>query len=82
MQVFNLHALLFSLKEEEEDFKGYKFEILTKEGDTETIEAEDVIVTTRNLCFWIVKDDKKQVVPFYRVKRVHNKEGTLIWDNT
>ncbi len=82
MENFNTHKFLYTLYDSGE-VAGNKVEFVDRDNKLKTIVLESIEIGSSPVsCKLYCKDGHKHLVPFIRVKKVFDKEGELIWDNS
>ena len=82
MGVFDTHKFLFTLYYENQ-IEGKKVLFLDRNGEEKTITISSIEIGPSPVsCKLYCENNNRHLIPFLRIRKVFDKTGELIWDNT
>lgn len=81
--VFDTHSFLFTLQENNENIENYVIEYINSSNIIENVSIKKLQVGASPLsCKVTTTEDEEKTLKYLRVRKVFNREGELIWDNS
>ena len=82
VDVFDTHKFLFSLNYENE-ISGIEVFFIDNKGKEKRIKVKNIKIGNSPIsCTFIDVNEIKYRVPFLKIRKILDKKGKLIWDNT